>query len=133
RHSGAGSWSSGNARQKPSMSEATANGNESKEPARDRPLCFHWRAVDEDWIMSPHLPAHHNRKHAKARASVLLEALIANPVAPGQYVPYSRRKEWWSNGTRYRGASYTYATVLAAVDELTGLGFLEHDRKPPGN
>ena len=115
------------------MSEATANGNESKEPARDRPLCFHWRAVDEDWITSLDLPAPRNRKHAKARASVLLEALIANHVAPGQYVSYSRRKEWWSNGTRYRGASYTYATVLAAVDELTGLGFLEHDRKPPGN
>ena len=81
------------------MSEATANGNESKEPARDRPLCFHWKAVDQDWITSLDLPAPRNRKHAKARASVLLEALIANHVAPGQYVSYSRRKEWWSNGT----------------------------------
>lgn len=117
------------------MSEATANGDASeiKGPGRDRPLCFHWKAVDDGWMISLDLPPPRNRKHAEATASILIEALIAKLVAPGQWVSYSRRKEWWSNGTRYRGASYTYATVLGAVDELTGLGFLEHDRKPPGN
>jgi hypothetical protein len=121
----------------PSMN-ATANGDNSeikeRELRRDRSLCFHWKAVDNaDWIKSLDLPIPRNVKHAEARASILLEALIANRVAPGQWVSYSRRKEWWSAGTRYRGTSYTYATVLPAVDELAALGLLEHDRKPPGN
>jgi hypothetical protein len=79
------------------------------------------------------LPVPRNRRHAEARASVLLEALIANLIEPGQWVSYSRRREWWSNGTRYRGTAYSYATVPPAVDELACWGLVEHDRKPPGN
>jgi hypothetical protein len=116
---------------------ATANGNaleiKEREGRRDRPLCFHWKAVDNNWVKSLDLPLSRNLKHAEARASVLLEALIANRVAPGQWVSYSRRKEWWSTGTHYRGASYSYATVLPAVDELAAMGLFEHDRKPPAN
>jgi hypothetical protein len=99
----------------------------------DRPLGFHWKAVDSDWVKSLNLSASRNRKHDQARASVLLEALIADKVAPGQFVSYSRRKEWWSNGTRYRDTAYTYATIIPAIDDLTRWGLLEHDRKPPGN
>src|SRR6516162_7595605 len=104
-----------------------------QKPGRDRPLCFHWKAVDDDWMKSLRLPLPRNRRHAEARASVLLEALIANLVAPGQWVSYSRRKEWWSNRTRYRDTAYSYAAVLSAVDELSASGLLEHDRKLPGN
>ena len=104
-----------------------------KNAGRDRPLCFHWKALDNDWIRSLDLPRARNRQHAEARSSVLLEALIAHLAAPGQWISYSRRKEWWTSGRRYRGASYTYMTVPAAVDELATLGLLEHDRKPPGN
>jgi hypothetical protein len=103
------------------------------ELGRDRPLCFHWKAADSDWIKSLGLPLFRNRKHAEATESILLEALIANLVAPGQWISYSRRKEWWSNGTRYRGTAYSYATVPPTVDELSASGLLEHDRKPPGN
>jgi hypothetical protein len=100
---------------------------------RDCPLSFHWQAVDDDWIVLLGLPPPRNRRYADARASVLLEALITNLVAPGQWISYSRRKEWWSTGKRYRGSSYSYTTVPAAVDELAVLGLLEHDRKPSGN
>lgn len=118
------------------MSAATATGEATDIKGKlgpDRPLGFHWRAVDNDWIKSIGLPPPRNRKHAEARASVLLEALIANLVAPGQWVSYSRRKEWWSNGTRYRDTSYSYATLPPAVDDLGAFGLLEHDRKPPGH
>jgi hypothetical protein len=120
---------------KSTTSEAAANGgaSEFKEPARDRYLGFHWKAVDNDWVKSLDLPLPHNCKHAEAIAAVLLEAFIANLVAPEQWVSYSRRKEWWSSGRRYRGTFYTYATVLRAVDDLAASGLLEHDRKPPGN
>ena len=100
---------------------------------RDRPLCFHWKAIDDDWIIFLGLPPPRKRRYAEARASVLLEALIGNLVAPGQWISYSRRKEWWTTGRRYRGSSYSYATVLTAVDTLAALGLLEHDQKPPGN
>ena len=112
------------------MDGATANSDNSK---RDRALCCHWKANDSDWVKSLNLPAPRNRKHDQARASVLLEALIADRVAPEQFVSYSRRKEWWGTGTRYRDTAYTYATVIPAIDDLTRWGLLEHDRKPPGN
>ena len=112
------------------MDGATANSDNSK---RDRALCYHWKANDSDWVKSLDLPAPRNRKHDQARASVLLEALIADRVAPEQFVSYSRRKEWWGTGTRYRDTAYTYATVIPAIDDLTRWGLLEHDRKPPGN
>jgi hypothetical protein len=57
-------------------------------------------------------------------ASVLLEALIANR-APGQWVSYSRRKEWWSNSTRYRSTTYSYYTVVPVIDQLSSQGFLD--------
>ena len=100
---------------------------------RDRPLSFHWRALDDSWMHPLNLPPAYNHKHAQARASVLLEALLANLIEPGQYVSYSRRREWWSTGTRYRHTAYSYATVPPAVDRLSALDLLEHDRKPPGN
>jgi hypothetical protein len=100
---------------------------------RDFPLSFHWQVVDDDWMTLLGLPPPRNRRYAEARASVLLEALIGNLIAPGLWISYSRRKEWWSTGRRYRGSSYSYATVPAAVDELADFGFLEHDRKPSGN
>jgi hypothetical protein len=104
-----------------------------KNTGRDRPLCFHWKALDNDWITLLDLPRARDRRHAEARSSVLLEALMAHLAASRPWISYSRRKEWWSTGTRYRSASYTYVTVLAAVDELASLAWLEHDRKPPGN
>lgn len=65
------------------MSGATANARIKEwEPGRDRPLCFHWKAVDIDWIKSLDLPIPRNVKHAEARASILLEALIANRAFP---------------------------------------------------
>ena len=112
------------------MDGATGNSDNSK---RDRALCYHWKANDSDWVKSLNLPAPRNRKHDQARASVLLEALIADRVAPEQFVSYSRRKEWWGTGTRYRDTAYTYATVIPAIDDLTRWGLLEHDRKPPRN
>lgn len=101
-------------------------------PPRDLPLTFHWRALDNDWIKALDLPSH-NRKSDEARASVLLNARVASQVAPGQWISYSRRREWWSTGRRYRNTAYTYATVVSAVDELARLGLFEHDRKRPGN
>lgn len=89
---------------------------------RDLPLNFHWKAIDNDWIKSLNLPPPRNRKLGEARASVLLGALIASRAAPGQWISYSRRKEWWSTGRRYRNTAYTYATVISAVDDLSCCG-----------
>ena len=102
-------------------------------PQRDLALHFHWKAIHNDWIKSLNLSPLHNRKCGEARASVLLDALISSRATPGQWISYSRRKEWWSTGRRYRNTAYTYATVIPAIDNLSRQGLLEHDRKRPGN
>src|SRR3954447_22378012 len=98
----------------------------------DKPLAFHWRALDERWINALDLPPARNRAYARARASIVLEALITARVQPGKWISYSRRKEWYSGGRRYRRTDYSFSTVPDVVDELECLRWLEHDRAPPG-
>jgi hypothetical protein len=66
------------------MSEATANvdASETNEPARDRSLGFHWRAVDDGWITLLDLPAPRNRRQAEATAS----EIAAIPILPVEVI-----------------------------------------------
>src|SRR3954465_4151536 len=98
----------------------------------DKPLVFHWRALDEGWINALDLPPARNRAYVRARASIVLEALIPARVQPGKWISYSRRKEWYSSGRRYRRTDYSFSTVPDVVNELECLHLLEHDRAPPG-
>jgi hypothetical protein len=100
---------------------------------RDKPFSFHWRAFDESWLINLHLPPPRSRDHEKTRASILLEARVVGAYEPTRWISYSRNRNWWAQARRYRSTSYTYATVTSTVDDLTRLGWLEHDKKPPGN
>jgi hypothetical protein len=52
---------------------------------------------------------------------------------PEGWISYSRRKEWWSQASRYRGAAYTYTTVTRSVDTLAAAGLIEHNKAPAGS
>ncbi len=78
---------------------------------RDKPLSFHWRAVDETWIDDLSLPKPRSRKHDAARCAIIVDAALSGIAEPGRWISYSRRHDWWAQGKRYRGSAFTYATV----------------------
>ncbi len=100
---------------------------------RDKPLSFHWRAVDETWIDDLGLPKPRSRKHDAARCAIIVDAALSGIAEPGRWISYSRRRDWWVQGKRYRESTFTYATVPPAVDELDRLGLLDNRVALPGS
>jgi hypothetical protein len=96
---------------------------------RDRPLSFHWRTVDFVHLLG--LPLAHNRAYDATRSAILAEAILAAEVGHG--VSYSRRRGFYSEGRRYRGTSFTYASVMAAIAGLDRAGWISDCRVAPGN
>lgn len=97
---------------------------------RDRPLDFHWRvpkaaAARTGWNGSG------DRQYDTAMRSIMAALVLAGRV--GEWVSYSRRREWYRDERRYQGLSYTYARIVAAVDELLALGLIEEERARPGD
>jgi len=91
---------------------------------RDRPLTFHWRGPS-DWLGALGMQATRSLRHAQARTSILLEALLAHAVG-SPAVSYSRRKAFYAHQTRYRGTAFTYDAVVSTVDDLAANGWLEN-------
>jgi hypothetical protein len=83
---------------------------------RDRPLSFHWQTVD--FIQLLGLPAARNARQEVTVNAILVEAILA--AEAGQRVSYSARRAFYGRGTRYRGTSFTYATVMQAIALLDG-------------
>ena len=100
---------------------------------QDKALSFHWRAIHNEWIEGLQLPPAPSMKHEKARASVLVDAYRNARLDPEQFISYSRRKEFYAAQSRYQGTHYAFSTVPWAVDNLTTLGWLDHDRARPGD
>jgi hypothetical protein len=66
-----------------------------------------------------------SERHAKARGSVLLEAVLAHDTGlPG--VSYSRRREYYAHKDRYSGTAFAYSTVVPTIDALASQGLLEN-------
>ena len=96
---------------------------------RDRSLGFHWSTPNTDLIRSLGFP-NAAGAHLRNVNSILTEAVLAG--YEGRWVSYSRHSPFYSITKRYRGASYTYTSVLRAVGDLTGRGLIEEDRSKPG-
>jgi hypothetical protein len=98
---------------------------------RDRPLGFHFRAPDLARELG--LPPARNAAYEAARASILLEAILAEQE--GKAVSYSRNKDFYRAIDRYHGygITYTYRTVLDSVAELAHHNLIEDHKVPPGN
>jgi hypothetical protein len=97
---------------------------------RDRPLDFHWRvpasaASRTGWLATG------DRQADQAVLSIMAAAVLAGRA--GEWVSYSRRREWYRGAGRYEGLAYTYDRIVAAVDELLALGLIEEERARPGD
>jgi hypothetical protein len=96
---------------------------------RDRPLGFHWQAVDFAEALG--LPRAGNAALEAARASILAEAILA--AEAGKAVSYSRNRNFYSSSRRYRGTAFTYKTVLGAVADCDRQGLIIDRPVAPGN
>jgi hypothetical protein len=96
---------------------------------RDRPLTFHWQVPDLARELG--LPPALNAAMEATRNAILAEAIIGHEA--GQAVSYSRNKNFYRNGIRYRGTAFNYNRVLNTRDQLQDAGLIEDCRVPQGN
>jgi len=65
---------------------------------RDKPLSFHWRAVDETWIDDLGLPKPRSRKHDAARCAIIVDAALSGIAEPGRWISYSLNRPGIAGG-----------------------------------
>jgi hypothetical protein len=95
---------------------------------RDKPLTLNWAPTEQDAYDCLRLPALSNRNAMKARTQIITEALAAGD----RFVSYSRYKQFYTHGQRYYRPTYTYHSILPAVDQLAAAGVIEHEKVRPG-
>jgi hypothetical protein len=59
----------------------------------------------------------------------LTEALAAG----GNYISYSRHKQYYSGASRYCGRFFSYSAIVPAIDLLSTAGVIEHEKMRPGH
>jgi hypothetical protein len=96
---------------------------------RDQPLSFDWHAPNVGRMLG--LPPARNAALEASMAAILASAILAADT--GQRVSYSRNRNFYANGWRYRGTSYTYTNVLSSIAALSAVGLIEDIRVSPGN
>jgi hypothetical protein len=96
---------------------------------RDRPLTLNWMPADPDAYAQLGL-SQLTRNATKARDAIITEALVAGP---NRYISYSRRKEFYVQRQRYYRVTYSYRSIIPAVDQLAAAGLLDHEKRPPGS
>jgi hypothetical protein len=106
----------------------------------DKPLVFTWhtgwrpRQLEEaDAAIG--LPNAKTRDRQLVRGYVLGAAIHIGRENPEQWISYSRNENYYANRSRkrYWPVNNMYAAVISSVDQLAGLGLIEHQRMPPGN
>jgi hypothetical protein len=94
---------------------------------RDKALSFNWQADPTAFSFLG------SAAFDKTVRSIVTEAYLLCRGDPEHgWISYSRRKAFYKS-TRYRRTTYTYTTVVRAVDFLAREGWLEHRKMPQGN
>jgi hypothetical protein len=97
---------------------------------RDRPLSFHWKI--DPAALTGLVPFSGDPGRDRALNSILTEAVLAYEDSEG-WVSYSRRKAFYTGQCRYAGTSFTYSSVLTAVEQALAPGLIEEERALPGD
>jgi hypothetical protein len=99
-----------------------------REGTRDKALTMNWGPVERDAYnrlglrdLSP--------LAMKARTQIITEALVAGE----RFISYSRRPAFYTESQRYFRPTYSYRSVIPAVDQLGTEGLIEHEKVPPGH
>jgi hypothetical protein len=100
-----------------------------REGTRDKPLTLNWAPTEPDAYDCLGLPALNNRNAIKARTQIITEALAAG----NRFISYSRAMHFYTHVQRYYRPTFTYRSILPAVDQLAAAGLIEHEKMQPGH
>src|SRR5262249_15582308 len=64
-----------------------------------------------------------------ARTQIIAEALVRG----NDTISYSRRHSFYTDRQRYYRETYSYRSIVPAVDQLAAAGLIEHEKMPPGH
>lgn len=107
--------------------------NDDKGKRRDVPLSCAWRTATPDAFDTLKLPEARSPAIRVARIQILTEACIVSRADPDAWLSYSRSKNFYAaRRGRYWPSTYTFSSVVPAVDQLVKLGLLEHEKASPG-
>ena len=105
-----------------------------RDDGRDHPLNRHWRPVAPDAYEGLGLPPARSKVMAITRAQIITEALVVGRSDDDSWISYSRRGAFYAaRRGRYWPTTYTYSTLVPAVDQLAACGLLDHQKMPPGH
>jgi hypothetical protein len=76
------------------------------------------------------LPFSESAKYRATRNSALQSAVQLDLEEPGRWISYSRNRNWYYSRGQILPRGFSYPAIADAIDELTGLGLVEHDRAP---
>jgi hypothetical protein len=101
---------------------------------RDHPLSCHWRPVAPDAYDALGLPPARSKVAAIMRAQIITEAFVVGRADKDSWISYSRREAFYTaRRGRYWPKTFTYSTVVSAVDQLAASGLIDHQKMPPGH
>lgn len=103
-----------------------------EQPGRDKPLAFHWRALDPAWTQQFGLPPAPSIRARRAQDAIVLDAIL-EAAGAGRWISYSRRWAFYAGKRRYHGTYYTFRTVVPAIDHLTAAGVIDHEKARAGS
>jgi hypothetical protein len=105
------------------------SGLESAFASRDLPLSFGW-CVSNDHVKALGLSMKGHPSRQFARRALVANLYLAH--SSDVWLSYSRNRNHYASTRRYRGAAYSYAHVLAVVEELHDAGLIAEERAKPG-
>jgi hypothetical protein len=100
-----------------------------REAIRDLPLSFAW-SVSNDHVKALGLHIKGGPSSQFARRALAANLYLAH--SSDLWLSYSRNRNHYSPARRYHGAAYSYAHVLAVVDELNNAGLVAEERAKRG-
>jgi hypothetical protein len=97
----------------------------------DKNLTFGWQGVTNDLLSEAGYAIAGSLKRQACRLAIVSELLMS--AREGRWLSYSRRKEHYSVLPVYAIHGFTYTNVIAIVDELRQLNWIEEERSRPGD
>lgn len=107
-----------------------ANDDVAQTMDRDRPLGFDWRVDDRSCIKAGFEPSG-DKDFDRCVKAIMAQLVRAGRV--GEWVSYSRNRNFYRAATRYFGLPYNLKFIVLIVDLLLQLGLIEEERAKRGD
>ncbi|MDO9384602.1 MAG: hypothetical protein Q7T86_17265 [Hyphomicrobiaceae bacterium] len=97
----------------------------------DKKLTFGWQGITNAVLSDAGYAISGSLKRQACRRAIVSELLVA--AREGRWLSYSRREEHYSVWPVYAVRGFTYTNVIAIVEELRQMNWIEEQRSRPGD